>query len=122
MTASAAGELDFRLRGSGTDLSSAVYTSGYNYITTSSGPTRANNNTAGFAGIGFNGSARSIVTMDIYGPAASATKAFTALFGGGSYQGNSGGLIDTSTAYDGFTLYETAITLTGIVRVYGYKN
>ena len=122
LTASGAGEVDVRLRGSGTDLTSAVYTSGYTYITTSSGPTRANNNSATFAGVGFVGTATSFVAFDINAPAIAANKSLAGVFGGGFYQGNAGGNIAQATAYDGFTFYLTALTITGTVSIYGYRR
>ena len=121
-TASGAGEVDFRLRKSGTDLTGAVYTSGYVYITTVAGPVRANNNSASFAGMGFVGTTNAIVSLDIHGPAKAQPTPLVGVFGGDPYQGVCGGNIAQSTAYDGFTFYLTALTITGTVRVYGYQG
>lgn len=70
--------------------------------------------------------AANIVTVDIYGVAlARITNAVSTEYGlgtGTDFVGNYGNYHNQTTAYDGFTIYPSTGTITGTLRVYGYKN
>jgi hypothetical protein len=65
-------------------------------------------------------------TIEIQNPYEAKTTTFQNLFGGGSitdtYAGTSGGVVNDTTSYTGFTIGTEAGTFTGNVTVYGYAN
>jgi hypothetical protein len=106
-------------------MTASVYTSGYTYTVnsgTASGPTRASLASYSFAAAGFYGSTKGLCVFDLHSPYATADKAWTGVFGGNPYVGNSGGYINAPYQYDGFTLYTTSGTFAGTIRIYGYRN
>lgn len=122
--------LSFRYRTSGTDNSSSSY-----HMVRSGGTTAAVAELQGNAGaaqmnyIAYgNNTQLSTITMDVLKPFA--TKKTT-------INGNSVGLTtgfaavaghalnclyDATTSFDGFTIYPSTSTISGIVRIYGYAN
>jgi hypothetical protein len=62
-------------------------------------------------------------SMDVYGPQLASWTTITAhgFYSAGSAQLFSG-RHDQATAYDGFTIYPAAGTISGTVRIYGYQN
>jgi hypothetical protein len=65
------------------------------------------------------------VAMDVLSPALTRATGFTLSSSGVSTADatwSGGGILNTSTAYDGFSLFPSSGTITGTVRVYGYQN
>jgi len=132
LTASSAGitELKFRLRVGGSDASGA---SDYalNYWRLYSTGTAANSGSTGtdFFSIGYASTGgKNSYTMDFIDPALAVPTGHA--FQGSAYQSDIAAYINImgagthklSTAYDGFTFFTGTGTLTGTLRVYGYKN
>jgi hypothetical protein len=132
ITNSSAGNLvAIRMRSGGTDNASTNYngqisqrtttnTSWTLYAGSSSNYMECFNTNAGVGGSGY---------VDIFGPA---TAAYTTMLGYGMQRnsnvaigalvGYNSSTMSVTTAYDGFNLFPLSGTLTGTVRVYGYRN
>tara|TARA_R110000823_G_C15720281_1_gene478595 strand:- start:107 stop:691 length:585 start_codon:yes stop_codon:yes gene_type:complete len=118
-----------QLRASGTAASGANYNyarSGYSYA----GAVQADVGTGGTYffinrsnGSGSAGGASS-TSVDYNAPQLAQPTWITGTQADGLYQGTVGGYHDLSSAYDGFNIQTTtgATTITGIYRVYGYKD
>jgi hypothetical protein len=117
-----------RMRATSTDTTTGYYQAG-TYVNQSTGPTRAYNaNVAQFTSgdVGdYNGGTTS--SLDLFSPFLSSTRtSMTSLYQGvgtgsaffGMYQG----WLDNTASYNGITVFPTSGTLTGSIRVYGYKN
>lgn len=118
-THSTEGPLLMRLRASGTDASTAYYSkliySRYDGTSVFGDAVRNNSDNLW---VGAGALARGLI-IDINGPAIAAAT-FLEIVGGDNNAGSAGGgRHATATAYDGFTLYVTAGTITGTVSVYG---
>lgn len=115
-------QLWMRLRASGSDTSSA-YSSKMMYsdftASTVNGDFTINNGTYWWVGTG---ATKRMVTLDISKPAIGEATSFAA-FGGDSSRGSAGGGYHaTAAAYDGFSIIAGAGTISGDVKVYGYRN
>ena len=114
----------FRMRLSGTDATAAnsyrieeIFISGSSTVT-------ASYLTGDYLTIGgaSSGSVQSLMVLEIARPN---DAVFTAIHSQCSYDGFFGifgGSHSVATAYDGFTIYHPSSTLSGTVRVYGYRN
>ena len=113
----------FRLRASGTD-STASYLGmcrGYTY-STGSAATIDYGSTGVFVLISQGANAKIGGSLDIISPfIAESTTAF-GLAARDSLFSSTGGIQTAATAYDGLTLLPSAGTMTGNLRVYGYRN
>jgi hypothetical protein len=114
-----------RMRASGTDNSSAVYSAQYNLAEGSSlYASRTTAQTSGrFGGVS---TVDSSYEMHIYKPQLAAVTNITNFgnfrSGGGISITSETVSVDVSTAYDGMTIFPSSGTITGSLRIYGYKN
>lgn len=126
-TRSAAVSTGFRLRGAGTDLTSATYdyVKGLDSGTTRSISSSSSNpnfpiDHGAAAGEASNG------VMDIFSPALTASTTGTIqasiLASSACYSTQISFANETTASYDGFTLLVSSGTFSGTVRVYGYNN
>ena len=116
-------DLTFRVRASGTDLSSNSYLEGRYFIGTTESLAAGSTNNATLSAWNLNkiSTTTGHIVLDIANPqAAEVTTATT--FGTGSYLQIFGHSLITSntTSYDGFTIISVS-TMTGSVSVYGYN-
>jgi hypothetical protein len=125
LLASSNQELQMRLRVSGTDS-----TTGYNaqYIYATATTVGAGNNTTSYGQIAYIGSSNwNLSDMTLSGPALSQSSSYICLT---TYMNTTAnirqeqwyGLHTTATAYDGATFSLDSGTMTGTIRIYGYKN
>ena len=109
--------LSLRVRVSGTDLSSTTY-----YWTRTSGA--GTNATSAQVAAAHGTSDYSSTTVTMFGPALARQTGMTMVTdqtaGYDSYFGSGG--VRNTTAYDGFSLIPGSGTITGSLRVYGYRN
>tara|TARA_R110000823_G_scaffold298219_1_gene418509 strand:- start:62 stop:409 length:348 start_codon:yes stop_codon:yes gene_type:complete len=61
-------------------------------------------------------------SADIFGPNLTASTQYSAICGSAQELGTVMGELDLATSYDGLTLTPSAGTITGTLRIYGYKN
>lgn len=127
-TGSTSQEIRLRLRLSGTDASGAT---DYRYAGARSGSGADavtgvdRSDGTNLAYIGYSTTAASLLAYDVCNPALATA---TLMLGGNTYTATffntavSGVLHVLGTAYDGFSLFPSTGTGTGIVRVYGYKS
>lgn len=115
-------ELRIRLRASGTD-STANYYAKLIYsrfdTTTVNGDAVINNGNNWWAGMG---STTRGVSIDMFNPFEAVPTRYSNVTGDNNHGSAGGGYHSASTSFDGITFYPTSGTMTGIVRVYGYKN
>lgn len=111
-----------RLRASGVDSSASYYSkliySRYDG-TGVFGDAVRNNSDNLWAGTG--GTSRGLV-IDIERPALAADTWFQMVNGDNNAGSSGGGRHGAATAYDGVTFYVTSGTITGTLRIYGYRN
>ena len=123
----AGGFANFRVRASGSDLTGANYYR-YGYTAAFSGAFSSYNagGQSAFVTVGqWGGGLISTCYMDISEPMTANRTNWIANVndtgGGSSY--NLNGLVDVTTAYDGFTVYQNGGgTITGTITVYGYRK
>ena len=122
---------NMRLRVSSTNSLSAYYSAGVlvRYDNGTVTGVNANNSGEWSARLGHTdtgSTTRCHTTMTVVGPAIAANTAMSGMFNdartaGGSAGGQFHGFHNAATAYDGFE-FGVGISLTGTVRVYGYRN
>jgi hypothetical protein len=124
-TASGDNGLEFRLRASGSDATAANYDY-QNFTATSSTVATALNSNQTLIRTAIARTGVSATSFNIFRPQIAAPTVLSCL---PIYDSDSGaglrmfaGKHTLSTSYDGFTLFPAASTITGTVRVYGYKN
>lgn len=116
----------FRLRSSGTDLSSSVYYAHQMYQTDAAGPSRWYGPAS--SGIIFDtGDSKTCISGDIFSPFANTptiitSSLFTLRSALTNVIGTYSGAINNSISYDGMSLVGISNTLTGSLRIYGYRN
>lgn len=120
-TSASAGTISLRLRASGTDAAT-----NYNYFGPYGGSSSGNINnsaqTEWFVAGSYN-SATVCAICDVFQPnVAAQTRAGISMFDSRNIVGLYGGIHTTSSAYDGFSLIIGSGTITGTLRVYGYRN
>ena len=116
-------DLTFRVRASGTDLSSSNYYQGRYYVGETSSLAAGSGNASLQSSWDLNrvGTWASLIVMDIASPQLTeVTTAFTAS-SGAYFQTLGQSLNNITTSYDGFTVLSGG-SATGTIRVYGYKN
>lgn len=116
--------LNLRLRVGGVDASGSNYTR--QILSADGSGVSASKNTTTFHRVGdLDGGSIAAGTTNIFRPAIAAKTAFNS-YADGAYGSANLNLITGShslaTAYDGFTLLPSASTITGTLRIYGYKN
>jgi len=123
VTPSTAADISFRFRTSGTDNTTSNYNrqilyGAYNNTTTANGASGA---TAFFISYASTTSINLTNSLDIMNPNLSAISWVSGFY----TANNSGGLtvnnFGSTTVFDGFTIYPTSGTMTGTIKVYGYK-
>jgi hypothetical protein len=119
--------IGFRMRVSGSDLTTSTYSyaeqvlgaNGTSYNQTSTSDNKIVVGRTGSNGMGS-------ITIDIAQPFLTQRTTITYLsIADGTttlFVGNGGGLVQNTTSYTGFTFYPGGSTITGTVRVYGYRN
>lgn len=117
----AATAYSFRLRASGADNTSSTYYASRMVVGTSTG-TFTSDLTSSFTSLS-NGSTTDGLSIiaDFVNPQAAAKTAVTANMARENIA-YFGGIFNATTQFDGFSLIASAGTLTGTVRVYGYKD
>ena len=117
-------DLTFRVRASGTDLSSASsYYEGRYYVGETSSLTAGSNN----ASLGTSWTLNRIgtwaghIVMDIANPQATDVTTASTIVSGAYFQVLGQSLNNNTISYDGFTVLSGG-SATGTIRVYGYKN
>lgn len=129
MSATSGAALRARLRVSGSDNSSSNYYFNGPDVATSSTQTVGVTRSAGLGTWwtwGSDNANPGFSSIDVFNPQLSVKTAFAGSFSAASttdFRFNAlGGLMSVTTAYDGFTLLPDSGTITGTVRVYGYRN
>ena len=121
--ASSAGTLDMRLRVGGVDASSADYDYMRVYVYGSGTVAGARGLSTTSWYLGYMPTVRiGMCSADIFGPNLTASTQYSAIGGSAQELATVMGELDLATSYDGFTLIPSAGTMTGTIRVYGYKN
>lgn len=120
-------DVKLRFRTSGTDSSTGYYYGGW--VSTSANSTgtsyQSNGTETAIAQTSTVSNEANYGTADIYRPALAVQTGYHISTAGNTsvaYLRTLSGGHWVSTAYDGFTLYPTSGTMTGTVRVYGYRN
>ena len=124
---SAANALQGRLRASGTDLSTTVYKRWY-FLVRNAGTSGFGSDTNNVIYLNDYGTSRKdAFAVEIYNPFRTANqKYFTILDAqtesSGQGWSSSRVQVDNTTSYDGFSIIPSTGTVTGTIRVYGYKD
>jgi len=124
LTAASALGLNLRFRAAGSDNSSAEYKQGGFYVLYSSSTVNGSNNNGGtsidVAGIDNGSTIGSVITLQ--NPNLAKTTAYQNSMtrrDAGAYWS---GYHNVTTAYDGFSLFTSGVTVSGVIRVYGLSN
>jgi hypothetical protein len=124
--ASGAQDLRMQLTISGTPNTETLYFYGFTYVTNTAGPSRAYAGSQSFTIIGSVADISASGSLIINNPAlAKPTNGnFSSTYwGSGANNIDAGGIShNKSVAYDGIKIYPGGSTITGEVRIYGYKN
>jgi hypothetical protein len=119
--ASVGGDGSFRFRAAGSDLTTSTYNR--TMIYGQSGVTVSNQAGAAFLNLSDMTTSTSLFTLDINGANLAARKTISGLgYTSSPFTQIYGAANTTATAMDGFTFYPASGTVTGTIRVYGYKN
>ena len=124
----ASGYINMRLRSAGTDVTASNYFSSVvqaAYGSTAIGNDNSGNSTATWSRFGYyDGTTDAYASSgDILLPFASAFTSFNVAKARSGYGSEfATGVYKATTSVDGFTIYPASGTITGTVRVYGYKN
>ena len=123
--ASAAQDIQYRMRTAGSDLTTNIYTAGRLYITNLGGPTRAYSSAQNTSRIGEFQIYRSMMCLNICDPFVTTTTTHNAQvtsFGNNDYLGSAWGYVSTAASYDGISFIPAGGTITGTITVYGYRS
>ena len=123
-------EINFRWRVSGSDNSTSNYSwaQGGTFAASGTFGSGTGNNVAQFRITSSNAAnSQKFGTYTLYNPFATDTSGFTGnlAYSSGTanyYGGSIGGGFNGTTSFDGFSIYPTAGTITGSLRIYGIKN
>lgn len=126
---SATGFVRMRLRASGVDNSTANYVGAETTSTSSAGPNRTTYSAQTLWNVSYLEASitYAFTEMDFFNPAA-ALPTIASYHDGGMYGSSTyGGSVgmrghNVSSAFDGFAVFPASGTITGSVRVYGYRN
>jgi len=117
--------LRLRMRSNGTDNSSAYYTHSI-YTTHSGGPSRAYDANISNGYIGWVADISYNIMMDMHNPFAvdytSWTSQANGIGTGTAVVGTLWGMHYAQTSFDGFTIFPPSSTVTGTLRIYGYRE
>jgi hypothetical protein len=124
--ASGAQGLNAQLTISGTANTESLYFSGFTYITNSGGPSRYYGGSGTSMAIGNTADLSSSGSIVINNPAlakpTNGSQSYTYWGSGANEIGQGGFSHNKSVAYDGIKIVPAGSTITGEVRIYGYKN
>ena len=120
-TQSADAIISARVRASGTDLTTSTYP--YQSLTASGASSTASNGTNSSFWFAYGSANDWWTTATIFSPQL-AEKTGISAYGGmlGGYVLTSQAAVNNTSSYDGLTVFVGSGTLTGTIRVYGYKN
>jgi hypothetical protein len=124
---SAANALQGRLRASGTDLSTTVYKRWY-FLVRNAGTSGFGSDTNNVIYLNDYGASRKdAFAVEIYNPFRTANQKYFTIPDAQTESSGQGWLssrtqVDNTTSYDGFSIIPSSGTITGTVRVYGYKD
>jgi hypothetical protein len=124
-TGSAGDTLRLRLRVGGADLSASYYGSTIAAQNNNTGLSNANVTNGAQWDISYSPSSLSSASIDIMDPVVAAKTIFYGFGINPDTTGNLrivGGFNNNSTSYTGITIFPASGTITGTIRVYGYKN
>ena len=122
---SGADDLRYRLRVGGVDATGSNYDSGSLYMTSSAGPLRVFSSGSSFARIGQSQIYRTMCSLLVCDPfitTTTTTNSQITAFGNTSYFDTSWSNHVVSTSYDGITFLLSGGTITGTIKVYGYRS
>lgn len=115
-----------RLRASGSDATGANYIVHQMATTNTAGPSRTYVGNETFATIGAVGNSANSYGIDLVAPYLADFTRWNCTSVSGSDNNNEAGLYSgihkLNSSYDGMTLYPSAGTITGSLRIYGYRN
>jgi hypothetical protein len=122
----AIGLLNLRLRVSGADNSTSVYGSVDTFFGSGTGSTNTITGTS-FPIASIGSEARSPLMLEIGNPFIAenttyASRSYAVRIGIDTYQNIFSGAFRNTTSFTGFTIFPASGTITGTVRVYGFKN
>lgn len=117
-------DLYFRFRASGSDKTTGYYRSNISMTYSSSTVNGGAGNNIGFHYIGsMFSNLDSLITIDVGTPQVATERSLISFTGYGQDKWVAGaGMQVDSESFTGFTIYPSAGTITGTVRVYGYNN
>ena len=117
------GQVNLRLTSSGTPAitNDYRYSGNYSLFTSGSYSGQASNGTSGFPVVYINSSPPSAANITITNPAKTNNTCFLKYGTNFDALTEHNGVHILSTAYDGFTLFPESGTMTGTIKVYGYK-
>jgi hypothetical protein len=116
--------IEMRLRAGGTDLNSANYNwarPGWLYSNSSSGAGAASQTLWQFNTTSVS-TLRAVSSLDFHNPFEASSTGFTSIFASETVTGAYAGMFYNATSADGFTIIVSGGTITGTLRVYGYKD
>jgi hypothetical protein len=126
ITASGATAVNAQMTLSGTANTESLYFTGTNYITNSGGPTRTYTGSTTAMNFGNAADLSSSASITLNNPAlakpTNGNVSYTYWGSGANEIGQGGFAHNKSVAYDGIKLTPASSTLTGEIRIYGYKN
>lgn len=123
-SSSALADMFFRLRASGSPLSASSYVYGEFYVGALNGAgfaSTSNTTQTALKLSGTNITNGSLIFIEVVNPFDTQSTKLNS-FGGGSNLYISGGAYTATTSADGFEIYPGAGTITGEIRVYGYRK
>jgi len=119
---STSASMSFRVRVSGSDLTTNTYKYGHNINGYTNSVSADGSSSSSAWVIGYADGASFTTILDLINPQATkntfgiyAVARDSSTFAGGA-------LVNNSTSYTGFTIFSSSGTLTGTVRIYGYNN
>jgi hypothetical protein len=122
-TGSAAAEIRVRLRASGTDLSSNVYT--YSGVASGASTVNIHQASVSFWAVSYVSGSGAYCDFNMWCSSpnlSERTRQITDGFRDDGYTQRTGGFVANTTSYDGFTVYPQSGTISGVIRVYGFSN
>ena len=126
LVGSGGGDLNLRVRASGTDLSTSTYNTTKIEMAGAGFFTAAGGNTSVL--IGLIRTTKTDLNLNFFAPQITGKNTSITSSGmyltSGSNHGNvlGGGVVDNTTSYDGFTVIPSTGTITGTIRIYGVQN
>ena len=116
-----------RLRASGSDSSTSYYFSGIRTYNSSATISSWRGDNVTYFEHGYTYAGRTILTLELYNPFEATNTPFTSVSTGddnatGITTNQIAGMHLSAVSYDGFSVFPSAGNITGVVRVYGYRN